>query len=214
MHFVSIPYPNLRARRVRFAAFTGLRSGELAALRIGDVTTMQGDLAPYVTVSKQTQHGELTRTKTASGVRKVPMLNLLRGELEAYLAAHPHRSNPGAPLWPGRMPGTKGDPLGLDYDRAFDIESLKRYYFKPALGELGLEEFKWHDLRHFYASVLIASKGYTDMEISRWMGHTSFAFTVDQYGHLHNETPDMGALDAFVASADSNVTPLRRRSAT
>lgn len=110
----------------------------------------------------------------------------------------------------GASPRNEGHPSGLDYDRPFDIESLKRYYFKrKALVPLGLDSFAWHDLRHFYASVLIATKRHSMEEISAWMGHASYATTVDRYGHLLEPDYDMSAFDAFMDADDSNVTPLR-----
>lgn len=204
---------------LRFAAYTGLRSGELAALTIDDVTR-RGRVADFVEVRRQVDRSQrddtgwgTMDTKTQAGERRVPLSAILREELTVYLAQHPRRHEPGAPLWPGRLPGTKGDPRGLDYDRAFDIESLKRYYFKPALARLGLGGYAWHDLRHFYASVLIATKKFSMEEISAWMGHASYATTVDRYGHLLDPDYDMSAFDAFMDADDSNVTPLRQRRA-
>ncbi len=202
---------------LRAAAFTGLRSGELAALTIGDVTH-RGEVAAFVEVHQQIDRSQRDEngwgtmsTKTDAGERRVPIGALLREELTVYLAQHPRRHDPSAPLWPGRRRGTKGDPRGLDYDLAFDIESLKCNYFKPALKRLGLEGFAWHDLRHFYASVLIATKKFSMEEISAWMGHASYATTVDRYGHLLDPDYDMSAFDAFMDADDSNVTPLRPR---
>lgn len=176
---------------LRTAAHTGLRGSELAALTIGDITHA-GQVAPYVTVARQVDRSHRDEngwgtmsTKTYAGARRAPIGMSLLTELTDYLAQHPYARDPGAQLWPGRHPGTKGHPSGLDYDRPFDIESLKRYYFKrKALVPLGLNAFSWHDLRHFYGSVLIATKRHSMEEISAWMGHASYATTVDRYGHL------------------------------
>lgn len=202
---------------LRFAAYTGLRSGELAALRIADVTDMHGRLAARVTVTKQHKHGEDTRTKTAAGVRRVPIFGVLRGEMEAYLAEHPNRHDPAAQLWPGRMPGTKGDPAGLDYNRPFDVQSMKRYYFKPVLERLKLEtlpnstkKVAWHDLRHFFATTLIHSRQYSDKDIQEWLGHESYAFTVDRYGHATEGDVNLDAFGDFLDGQTSNVTPMWR----
>jgi integrase len=194
---------------LRFAAFTGLRSGEQAALRIGDVTTMTGAVASRVSVSKQRQNHADADTKTDAGVRHPPLSGPLKQELEDYFATHPHRHDPTAPLWPGRQPGTKGHPAGLDYDRPFDIASLKRYYFKPVLKRLGLEDFSWHDLRHFYATTLVHSRRYSDKQVQEWMGHASYAFTLDRYGHAPEEEIVSMPFDDIYAR--SNVTPMERR---
>jgi hypothetical protein len=54
----------------------------------------------------------------------------------------------------------------LDYDRQFDVASLIRYYFKFAVAERGITGVRWHDLRHFYAS-LCADAGYAIRQVSR-----------------------------------------------
>ncbi|WP_141387616.1 hypothetical protein [Microbacterium maritypicum] len=61
--------------------------------------------------------------------------------------------------------------------------------------------------------MLIATKRHSMEEISAWMGHASYATTVDRYGHLLEPDYDMSAFDAFMDADDSNVTPLRPRRA-
>lgn len=201
---------------VRFAAHTGLREGELAALTVADVTSM-GKVATEVRVERSVRRvkgGWKTDTpKTAAGRRSTPLPRALRDELAAYLAEHPHRDDPSAALWPGRIPGSGGDPRGLDYGRQFDIGSVIRYYFKPALKELGLVGVRWHDLRHYYATVMISMIGkgaqYTLYEVSRWMGHASYQTTVDVYGHLLEAKPNVDVLDDIMAAAEADTGSLR-----
>ncbi|QYG11185.1 tyrosine-type recombinase/integrase [Microbacterium sp. PAMC22086] len=92
---------------------------------------------------------------------------------------------------------------------SFDIASLKRYYFKPVLKRLGLEDFSWHDLRHFYATTLVHSPRYSDKQVQEWMGHASYAFTLDRYGHAPEEEIVSMPFDDIYAR--SNVTPMERR---
>ncbi|WP_407359297.1 tyrosine-type recombinase/integrase [Microbacterium sp. LTA6] len=143
---------------VRFAAHTGLREGELAALRIGDVTSM-GAVASEVRVERSIRSikggWKIDTPKTAAGRRTTPLPRALREDLTDYLAKHRYHNDPSAPLWPGRIPGSACDPRGVDFDRQFDIGSVIRYYFKPALRELGFGNIRWHDLRHYYATVMI-----------------------------------------------------------
>lgn len=86
----------------------------------------------------------------------------------------------------------------LDYDRQFDVASLIRYYFKPSLAELGITGVRWHDLRHFYASVRAAA-GIEIRKVSRWMGHANINTTDSIYTHLFNGShdEDMDRLDVF-----------------
>ncbi|MBT2475991.1 tyrosine-type recombinase/integrase, partial [Microbacterium sp. ISL-103] len=122
---------------------------------------------------------------------------------------HPRRNEPEAPLWPERVPGGNGDVRTLDYDRQFDVASLIRYYFKPALADLGITGARWHDLRHYNASVCAAA-GIEIRKISRWMGHANINTTDSIYTHLFNGThdEDMDRLDA-AALRGLDVAPLR-----
>ncbi|WP_394181474.1 tyrosine-type recombinase/integrase [Yoonia maritima] len=43
-----------------------------------------------------------------------------------------------------------------------------------------------HNLRHYYASQLIANS-VDPLTIKTWMGHHSASFTMDVYGHLLNK---------------------------
>ena len=50
---------------------------------------------------------------------------------------------------------------------------------------------RFHDLRHFYASALIAAN-LNPKIIQAWLGHATLAETMDTYGHLFADTEDLG----------------------
>jgi integrase len=54
---------------------------------------------------------------------------------------------------------------------------------KPALEAAGLQPIRWHDLRHTFASLLIAG-GANITFVSRQLGHTSSQITLGIYAHL------------------------------
>jgi integrase len=54
---------------------------------------------------------------------------------------------------------------------------------KPALDRAGLHPIRWHDLRHTFASLLIAG-GANITFVSRQLGHTSSQITLGVYAHL------------------------------
>jgi integrase len=63
-------------------------------------------------------------------------------------------------------------------------------HFKPAVRDAGLpERTRFHDLRHTYASRLIA-EGATALTVMRGLGHSSIKVTYDTYGHLLPEHED------------------------
>jgi len=57
--------------------------------------------------------------------------------------------------------------------------------FLPALRRAGLPRIRFHNLRHTYASLLIA-QGEHPKYIQSQMGHSSITVTMDTYGHLMN----------------------------
>jgi integrase len=58
-----------------------------------------------------------------------------------------------------------------------------RRVFKPALRRAQLPEIRFHDLRHSFASLLIA-QGERPKLIAEQLGHASVKITMDRYGHL------------------------------
>jgi integrase len=55
--------------------------------------------------------------------------------------------------------------------------------FDRAVREAGLPKIRFHDLRHLHASLLIAA-GVPLAIVSKRLGHSTIAITVDLYGHL------------------------------
>jgi integrase len=77
----------------------------------------------------------------------------------------------GAFIFPGNCTGF------IDPDQ-FDAE-----VWKPLAEQAGMAGTRFHDLRHFFASQLIA-QGETAAYVRDQMGHSSIKVTFDTYGHL------------------------------
>ncbi|MFF2348082.1 tyrosine-type recombinase/integrase [Pseudarthrobacter sp. NPDC058119] len=168
---------------VRFAVWTGLRSGELGALRIRDIDLLHKEVRVERTMSWVQEGWIYTTPKSARSRRTVPLLSdSLIDELTAYLAQHRKRTDPDAGLWPGKI---KGHPVAT-YDRAYDPKGFYRYSFKPAARALGMPTLKFHELRHTFAS-LMAGYGVSMFELSRLMGHGSITVTDGVYAHLYKK---------------------------
>jgi integrase len=58
-------------------------------------------------------------------------------------------------------------------------------YFRPALRRFGIENFRWHHLRHTFASRL-ATQGRRIQTIKELLGHRTLAMTL-RYSHLPDE---------------------------
>jgi integrase len=119
---------------VLFAAFTGLRAGELAGLNVGDLTLPRvPGSAGSVSVTRQRRAvrggWETTTPKSKQSRRAVPIDAWLSDDLRAYLANdHPHGEpaspdyDPSAPLFPGRYGMTEPLPGGFSRD---EIEPVR-----------------------------------------------------------------------------------------
>ena len=157
----------------------GLRRGELVALKWGDIQFGASETDPhrFILVQRNYVHKRFTTPKSKKSrrvdmskqVRKA-LLNL-RDErlLEAYLEGKPEIAD--GFVFPSRA-GTVLDP-----------DNLVHYYFQPALAKAGLRKFRFHDLRHTFASLLIQD-GASLAYVKEQMGHSSIQVTADVYGHL------------------------------
>jgi len=180
------------------ALTTGLRIGELLGLKWTDI-----DLdAHRLRVSRQLQRGQghngedliFTEPKAASRhtidlpARTVEVLKRHRKrQLEDKLTAGgAYQDN--ALVFAASL----GTPLGP--------EKVTQRSFKPLLKRAGLPEIRFHDLRHTFATLLLA-RGVHPTYGQRALGHASVKMTLDRYSHW---MPSMGrataeAIDAALA---------------
>ncbi len=143
------------AELIRVAAYTGLRQGELRALRWRDV----GE--DVLTVSRALSAGVESGTKGGK-VRHVPLVPQAAAALERL-----------------RERGDFTAPDELVFcnwrGRALDESALTRR-FKRARDAAGLRPLRFHDLRHTYGS-LLAAAGVPVADIQAAMGHADIQTT-------------------------------------
>lgn len=167
------------------AAFTGLRRGELLALRWRDV-----DFAGQVRVRASYAANTLTTPKSGK-VRAVP----LAGEVAAVLARIGQRE-----VLTGAedlvFPGEAGGYL--------DGSALRRRYLL-ALERAGLRQLRFHDLRHTFATAMISRADI--VRVKDWMGHADVQTTM-RYLHYVQRPDDARLVDE--AFAPPTVEPLAR----
>jgi integrase len=154
---------------IRFAAYTGLRAGEIAGLRVGKIDFLRSSVEVSETATEV--NGQLLYGPTKNYQRRaVPLPALLRDDLAAYL-----RTRSVGPSDPVFM-SPEGGPLRHN--------NFYRRQFKPAVAQAGLPTtLRFHDLRHTYASFLIA-EGAHPRAIMERMGHSSVQVTLGTYGHV------------------------------
>jgi integrase len=180
---------------VWLAAGAGLREGEALGLTVPRVEF----LARRLVIVEQMQNKVLSPLKTRASRRVIPVDDIVLNAV----TAHMQRWVPG----PGRLLIT--NRLGRPVQR-----NSFGFCWREAVREAGLPEgTRFHDLRHFYASTLIAA-GLHPKVIQERLGHATMAETMDTYGHLFPDAGDLcrGAVDAMFGPADVRPMCARKRS--
>jgi integrase len=156
-------------------AFTGLRRGEVLALRFEDIEWFQKELVVNKALSKckatDGTHKWLWKIgppKSKRSLRRVGLSDRVIQLLSQLKQAA----------------DTPNDFIFRDSQGSFiDPDFFDEHIFKPIKHSAGLKAVRFHDLRHFFASMLI-SQGESAKYISDQLGHSSIQITFDTYGHL------------------------------
>jgi integrase len=178
--------PRYRAL-VLVGGYGGLRIGELAGLRRGDVEI--GRLSVSEQVTEVGGHLDAGPPKTRAGRRYVPLPAIVSEELAAHIAANV-ADDPAARVF--------ASPDGGLLSRT----RFRSRVWVPAIHAAGLDGLRVHDLRHTAISLWIAD-GVNPKKIAARAGHTSVRFVLDTYGHLYREddSQELERADARIALA-------------
>jgi integrase len=167
---------------VLFLSYTGVRWGEMAALRVGrlDLMRRRAEIAESVTLVRGVQTWGMPKGHER---RSVPIPRFLVDDLARHVA--------------GKVPedlvftGMKGGAL-----RA---QVFRHAAFNAAAEAVGVAGLYPHELRHTAASLAIAA-GADVKVVQQMLGHKSATMTLDLYGHLFPDRLDEVA-DALDAAA-------------
>ncbi|MBF9317004.1 tyrosine-type recombinase/integrase [Mycobacteroides chelonae] len=205
---------DIYALAVLFTAHTGVRASELQGLQVKDITLSDipgtvGSIRVVRTNQRKDRQWKQGSPKSdASTDRVVPLAPWLADELREYLTTvHPFAGKyPHAPLFPGRR-----NRHAFDWAKPAHAANLYEHYLQPACRALKLGSVRFHDLRHTFATMNL-SAGEHYMQVSKWLGHSSFVLTLTTYADYINETelaaPKVGR---GVAEPVRNVVPLKWR---
>lgn len=152
---------------VATAILSGLRQGELLGLHWRDVDFENEVIRVRTALSRKRRD---VHPKTERAVRDV----ILMPALAQLLRQHKRESKFNRPD-DYVFTTTVGTPVHAAH---ISLRALK-----PALERAGLRDMRWHDLRHTFASLLIAG-GANITFVSRQLGHTSSQITLGIYSHL------------------------------
>jgi len=163
------------------ACRTGMRLGELLALRWGDLDfshkiiheSGSEEERPFIWVRQAYRRGRITAPKNGK-TRKVDMSGQLKAVLKEHLTMEKKRA-----LKEGR--GGEVPELVFDEEgRNIEQKTMQRV-FRRILAKAGLKQTKFHTLRHTFASLLL-SMGESPVYVKEQVGHSSIQITVDIYG--------------------------------
>jgi integrase len=187
---------------IRVLAYTGLRFGELAALRVSRVDLMRRRLIIAESVTEVRGKAVFGTTKNHA-TRSVAAPRSLVDSLTEQLAGR----GPGEFVFPAPRGGV------------LLLRNLRRQVFDPAVRAADLGKLTPHELRHTAASLAI-SAGANVKAVQRMLGHKSAAMTLDVYADLFDDDLDAVAerLDAAtrkpgvpLVRPEATITPITQR---
>jgi integrase len=149
-------------------AYTGLRAGELWALKLPRVNLLKRRLDVVEALSEV--RGELVvgPTKTRNR-RTVTLPSFLAETIGQHVGRYPSREG-------FLFTAAEGGPVRH--------HNFMRRHFYPAVVAADLPAgLRFHDLRHTCAAILIG-QGWNPKQIQSRLGHASIRTTLDNYGHL------------------------------
>jgi integrase len=161
---------------------TGARPAEGRRIESDQVLWEHGsiDLIPPQ-AGRQQRRRSKPSTNKADGGRSVPLLVALRSDLQA---AGVQRMRRGQQI----VEGETGRPMTKSMYR-----NWREDLWNVAMRELGFE-FRIYDLRHTFASYMIYTHTYTDVELARMLGHDVRTLH-STYAHIIREASGRGPID-------------------
>ena len=158
---------------IRLALATGMRIGEITALRWKDV-----DLSSRTLWVRHTKHDaadypdDPSPPKTPNSYRTIPLIRPLAEELKEWRTAQSPDSET-CPVFPNKT----GSCLSNQQLRA---------EYQEMLHQTGLPLLTFHSLRHTFATRALEN-GMDIKTLSALLGHSSVAFTMDIYVHCSDQ---------------------------
>lgn len=152
---------------VLLALETGMRKGEILGLTWECINFKKGTLLIEKTIVKTKNYFGFHTPKTRAGIREIVLfedsLNILKNKYKNRLSDFVFHEcdNPSKPICPIKL----------------------TICFRKFLKKHNIKHIHFHDLRHIHATFLLNNK--VDYKIlSRRLGHTNIAFTLQTYTHI------------------------------
>ncbi|HEX9038348.1 MAG TPA: site-specific integrase [Ktedonobacterales bacterium] len=169
---------------------SGCRLGELLGLRWDALDFERRELHVSSVLNEFKGQRSLGRPKTPHSRRTIPLTQLAVDLLHTHRAAQlAERLEHSAEWSPQRL------VFCTTTGTAYAMSNWRRQQYRPLFKRAGLPYIRPHDLRHTAATLLLLD-GVPAIVVSRQLGHSNVAFTLQTYGHVLAEMRDM-ARDAM-----------------
>ncbi|MBT1001176.1 site-specific integrase [Paenarthrobacter sp. DKR-5] len=155
-------------------AFAGLRLGEAAGLQLGDVDFLRRTIS----IRRQVQGSNRKNAEVVAPKYGSERVIYVPEALVQMVARHVQEV------------GVRGDEQWLfSSGGALLNRNMAGHHWRQTRLAAGLGEYTLHDLRHFFASALIAD-GCDVVTVQRALGHSSPTITLGVYAHLWPSAED------------------------
>jgi integrase len=161
------------------ALTTGMREGELLALRWHDVDLAAATLQVRATLQCLGGRLELAEPKSARSRRRIALSAVAVTALQGHWERQQAERQLLGPVWDTAsdlvFPNSIGKPI--------NPSNLVCREFHPLLKKAGLPRMRFHDLRHTAASLLL-NRGVNIKVVSEMLGHADVSMTLRVYAHV------------------------------
>ena len=151
------------------AIMTGARQGEILGLKWSDVDFSK----KQISINRTFNMGRFFTPKTKGSARRIDLAPMIVRELAAWQL----------------LSGGRNDGLVFSNEagQPMNYSNMVQRYYRKALKDAGIPQIRFHDLRHTYASLLLA-QGENIKYVQTQLGHSSPTVTLNVYAHLMKET--------------------------
>lgn len=177
---------------------TGLRRGELLALRWGDIDLERGVLTVRRAIDRVEGRSRFKDPKTSRSRRTISLPRFVADRLRR------HRIKQAQWYLHNGLGHTAAETLVFERAGEPWVPNTFGTVFTRTLREAGVARVRLHDLRHSFASMALAA-GVDLKTVSSALGHSTISTTADIYAHVTESLMEAAAkrIDAAVKGAQA-----------